>query len=116
MSGGEHIQGLFNTLTVAGALLLWAGFFLLGVIARRYETVFRKGTGWRSLMMAPSGILVYVLLVVLRLAPGPSEKGEFWETFAYVCLLVSAGFTLYTVERFHRLVRRLTSEQAEGVR
>lgn len=107
----EASNRLFNLLTLAGALFLWLGFFMLGVIARRYEIVFKKWTGWKGLMLAPSGILVYVLFIVAQFIPWkPSEAASvFLEYLAYGSLLVSAVACLVLTDRFHRFIHNILS-------
>ncbi len=107
----ESAARVFNGLTLVGALLLWFGFFMLGIIARRYEIVFKKWTGWKAMMVAPSGILVYVFFIVAQILPwrldASSQKAI--EMAAYVCLVASALSCLILSDRFFRFIRNILS-------
>jgi ascorbate-specific PTS system EIIC-type component UlaA len=103
----------FNVLSLVGALLLWAAFFLLGIIARRYELVFQKWTGWKSMMLAPSGILLYVAIITAGWFSNLESLQTPLEAVAYTALVISAIASLVVVVRFHRVIRQLT-ENSEG--
>jgi len=107
----EASNRLFNTLTLAGSLLLWLAFLLLGVIARRYQIVFKKWTGWKALMTAPSGILIYVLFIVAQILPWKPDEStqKTLEYIAYTCLLLSCAACLVLTDRFYRFVRNILS-------
>jgi ascorbate-specific PTS system EIIC-type component UlaA len=114
MNGNEELfVTQFNALSLLGALFLWGAFFLLGVIARRYELVFQKWTGWKSMMLAPSGILLYVGIITIGWFTGGDSIQKPLEFVAYSALLLSAVACLSVVIRFHRVIRQLT-ETTEG--
>jgi hypothetical protein len=114
MNGNEELWvSQFNTLSLLGALFLWGSFFLLGIIARRYEIVFQKWTGWKSMMLAPSGILIYIGIVTVGWFSTNEANQTFPEIIAYTALLISAVACLAVVVKFHRVIRQLT-ETAEG--
>jgi len=108
-------KGLFDFLSITGALLIWLAFFLMGVIARRYESVFQKWTGWKPLMAAPSGILVYVAIISAHLiAPMANESSQgLLDGVAYGCLLVSAVTCLALTERYRKVMLQLTTGPKE---
>lgn len=103
----------FNALSLLGALMLWGTFFLLGIIARRYELVFQKWTGWKSMMLAPSGILVYVVIVTAGWWNASPALQPVLDGIAYTALVLSALATWVVVARFHKVIRQLT-ESGEG--
>jgi len=104
----------FNLLSLAGATMLWAAFLPLGVIARRYELVFQKWTGWKPLMLAPSGILLYVLIIPVGWLSFAEALRAPLEFIAYTALLISSLATLVMVVRFHRVIRQLTENETEA--
>jgi len=109
MNGNDDLLvSQFNTLSLVGALFLWGAFFLLGVIARRYEIVFQRWTGWKSLMLAPSGILLYVGIITVGWFAGGEGLQKPLEYIAYTALLISSAACLFVVIRFHRVIRQLT--------
>ena len=81
----ELLRDLSNYLAVLGGLALWIGFLALGLVAKRYEGVFGRPTGWLFLTIAPSGVLVYALLVVVKISRG----GVAEELIAYLALALS---------------------------
>lgn len=99
----DQMEVLLNVLTITGGLLLWLGFLLLGVVARRYEQVFQQSTSWQGLMTAPIGIPFYVLVSVWHLSPSQAL-----EVISQIVLLLSGACTWIFVMRFHRLVQRVT--------
>jgi len=114
MNGNEELWvSQFNALSLLGALFLWGAFFLLGVIAHRYEIVFQKWTGWKSMMLAPSGILLYIGIITVGWFSAADTHQAFLEIIAYSALLISAAACLVVVIRFHRVIRQLT-ESPEG--
>jgi hypothetical protein len=105
----DALAEVFKVLSFLGALLLWIGFFLLGIIARRYEVVFKQWTGWKSLMFAPSGILIYVIVIsaqYLALSSSPDLQ-KVLDAVAYGSLLLSSGACLWVVHRFHSVLIRI---------
>ena len=112
----ETWVSLFKALSILGALLLWCGFFLLGVIARRYEVVFRQFTGWKPLMGAPSGILVYVAIISAQTFSlhMSEDLQKALDILAYGALLVSAGASFWMVRRFHAVLVGILEPRKES--
>jgi len=92
---------LTNLIAILGGLLLWGTCFFFGIIARRYELVLRRKTNWQFLMMAPTGILGYVLvqayafLSQIKMTPVQSWVG-------YALFFISGFLSLMGALRFHR--------------
>jgi len=100
--------GLVSSLVmIIAAILLWITFILFGVIAKRYEMVLRKNTGWQFIMVAPSGILVFALIMLYssifagKLKMGITEAG-----IAYGLFLLSGILSLIGAVNFRRVVYR----------
>lgn len=106
---------LYVTLTNYGAVLggvsLWAALFLLGLIAQRLEKAFDIPTGWKALLWAPSGILLYTVYTLVQAGPGSSGPGgheNLEKNIAYGLLLVSSLFSLRGCFVVYNLLRKLT--------
>jgi hypothetical protein len=107
LTGNQHL--VFVTLTswlaIAAGLVLWGGFFFLGLISRRFEKAFGKITHWQFLLLAPVGAVGYLALQALASLQhqnlGPVEQ---W--IGYTLLIWSAGLCLWGVLRFRQLVRQ----------
>jgi ascorbate-specific PTS system EIIC-type component UlaA len=105
----EAVTEAYKILPILGALLLWTAFFLLGVIARRYEVVFQKWTGWKSLMLAPSGILVYIAVIsaqAFAVTSSPDLQNAL-DILAYGALLLSSAACFWVVNRFHTVLHHI---------
>ena len=99
----ELLKNLSDYLALLGGLTFWLGFLALGLVAKRYETVFRKSTAWLFLALAPSGVLLYALLVVVRI----SETGMVEKLVAYFALALSGLLCLAGAARFHGVLTML---------
>lgn len=94
---------------MAAGLIIWAGFMVFGFIARRYSFVFSRPTFYGLLMAAPSGILIYSLLLIFKGAmfiKDGAVSGAI-QTAAYVFLAVSSVLCLAAVIKFNRLLKEL---------
>ncbi len=94
---------------VISGILFWAGFLVFGFIAKRYHVVFDRSTFHTVLMAAPSGILIYALLLVFRASffIKDPEAGAALQMAAYIFLFVSAALCLAGIVRFKTLVDEL---------
>ena len=105
---------LTNYVAVLGGVLLWVAFFLLGLIARRLERAFETPTGWRLLVWAPSGILLYTIYTLAQAGSAgvavPALRLE--REIAYGALLVSAVCSLYGCAATWFLLLRLALRRA----
>ena len=105
----EVLQLYSQALAVMSGILFWAGFLIFGFIARRYSTVFNKPTFHTLLMTAPSGILVYSVLLVLKSSLFVKNPDISWgiQTAAYIFLLLSAVLCLAAILKFGGVLNEL---------
>lgn len=100
LSTGDYLLYvvLTNYMAVLGGVLLWAALFFLGLIARRLERAFETPTGWRLLLWAPSGILLYTVYTLAQAgSAGAAGAGglRLERQIAYGALAISAVCSLY---------------------
>ncbi|MGD0566653.1 MAG: hypothetical protein ABSA34_04890 [Candidatus Goldiibacteriota bacterium] len=102
-------QLLINAEAVASGILFWAGFLVFGFIARRYSVVFKRATFHTLLMTAPSGILLYALLMMIKSSPviKDASTNMIIQDSAYGVLLISAVFCLAGIIKFNSLIDEL---------
>jgi len=97
---------LTTLLSVVGGLLVWFGFFLIGLIALRYETTFGRKTNGHYLLLAPSGILVYAIWQGLAyVTRGSLTLAEQWVNYALV--LVSGVLCLRGAYVFRKTAEQI---------
>lgn len=105
---------LTNYTAVLGGVLLWVALFLLGLIARRLERAFETPTGWRLLVWAPSGILLYTVYTLAQAGSAgvaiPALRLE--RQIAYGALFASAVCCLYGCAATWLLLLRLALRRA----
>ncbi|RLG10092.1 hypothetical protein DRN73_08775 [Candidatus Pacearchaeota archaeon] len=96
-----------NYLLIFGSLLLWLGFFLMGVLAQRFEKVLMVPTRWQFMKLAPTGILVYVGFQIYSIImKGKIKMGIVESYIAYTSLLVSVLLTLFGIVRFFIILKK----------
>lgn len=96
-----------NYLLVLGAILLWLAFFVLGIIARRYEIVLGEKTNWQFMIFAPTGILFFALIQLYFCGLGgmmmlPKGGATY---LAYGLFLLSGVLSLIANIRFYKVTR-----------
>ncbi len=77
------LKDFTNVITVVGSLLLFLVFIMIGVIARRFETLAQQRTYWQLLLLAPIGLLIYSVVTILAFV-GPNgslSEGDRWVGF-----------------------------------
>ncbi|MFP4466194.1 MAG: hypothetical protein ACLFP1_04010 [Candidatus Goldiibacteriota bacterium] len=107
--GGNEMQIASHLFSVFGGMFFWAAFFVFGLIARRYSIVFNKQTYYMLLMLAPSGILVYSILLIMKtsvLIKDPAA-GNILQLAAYGFLLISGIICFAGIWKFNRLLTKL---------
>lgn len=105
----EFLEVYGNAAAVISAVVFWLGFLLFGFVAKRYHAVFNRSTFHVLIMSAPSGILLYALLLTARgafFAKDAAAAGAI-QAAAYAALLISAVLCLAGVLKFNGLVREL---------
>jgi len=95
-------------LAVCGGLCLWGAFLCLALVARRYEVIFQRMTQWRLMALAPSGLLVYCLLVVVGVGSGGNEAAR---SVAYWLLFISGFLCLVAARRFAMILVSLERKE-----
>lgn len=105
----EFLLTYGNVAAVASAFLFWAGFFIFGLVAKRYHTVFNRSTFHILIMAAPSGILLYAFLILARAAffSKDAAAAAFLQNTGYAALLISAVLCLAGVMKFNALIGEL---------
>lgn len=106
----EQYLQLYNYLAaVFSGIFFWIGFLLLGFIAKRYSKVFNKKTFYTLLLMAPSGILLYSILLILKtsLIIKDVKINEFIQIIAYIFFVFSAILCFIAVYKFNKVLNEL---------
>ncbi len=105
----EALQLYSHVMAFMSGILFWAAFLVFGFIARRYKVVFNKETYHGLLMTAPSGILIYAILMILRSSMfiKQAQINDAIQITAYVFLLGSALLCLAGILKFGRLIDEL---------
>jgi len=112
----ELLQAYSLIMAVAGGVFFWVGFIIFGMTARRYSVVFNKSTYYGLMMAAPSGILIYSVLLVFRSAVfiKNTAVNSWIQIFAYVFLFISAALCVAAVMKFSKLLDEL--EKYRGIK
>jgi hypothetical protein len=98
-----------NAAAVASGIFFWAAFLVFGFIARRYSVVFKKATFHTTLMIAPSGILFYSLLIMIKSSPlvKSAAVNSVIQTAACGLLFLSAVLCFAGILKFNSLLSEL---------
>jgi hypothetical protein len=105
----EMLQIYTNGAAFLSGIIFWAGFMVFGFIARRYNMVFNKSTFHGLLMVAPSGILIYSVLMVIKFSAVIKDPAvnNVLQWAAYIFLFLSAALCLFAIIKFSRLLDSL---------
>lgn len=96
---------LSSNIMIIAAVLLWLTFLIFGIIAKRYEVVLRKKTGWQFIIVSPSGILVFaVIMFYSSVILGKLKMGMIESTIGYGLFLISSVFSLIGALNFRRVI------------
>ncbi|MDQ2807559.1 MAG: hypothetical protein M3Z04_11715, partial [Chloroflexota bacterium] len=110
VTGSKPSDFLLLWTNVAGglsSLLLWAAFVIIAIIAYRFERLRDTRTYWQLLLLAPSGILFYTIIVIIGFnQPGAALTNE-QKWLSFPVLAVSAVFCLIAVGIFRNVARSL---------
>jgi hypothetical protein len=104
-----------NYVSLIAGFLLWGGFILIGLIAKRFEMLTGQRAFWSAMIVAPIGIVVYNSVQSYAFFTAGSmtncSKGLAFSScqqgWAFVPLLVSALAMAYVVYRFYGIARRI---------
>lgn len=98
-------------ISVIGGVLLWIGFVLIALIARRFQNLSGQNTFWPALMVAPLGILIYTLVQANGFfARGALNDTERWTGFPI--LFVSAVLCIFVITVFSRIAGRYLEDRS----
>ncbi|MGB7054154.1 MAG: hypothetical protein WBE28_02395 [bacterium] len=103
----QMLAVLPNYFLILGAAVLWFAFFILGVIARRYEIVLGERTDWQFMMAAPTGILAFAIIQLIYCGIGGNmmlPKGGI-NYIAYLLFLVSGSLSLWANYKFYKVTK-----------
>ncbi len=95
---------MHNLFFITGAIFLWGTFIFLALIARRYEIVFHKQTRWQVMLIAPSGILIYVVLCAVAYSMAQVMMSTTQRWIAYSAFFLSGLFSMGGALQFLQLV------------
>jgi hypothetical protein len=95
---------------IFGSIFLWINYALFGLIARRYGQVFGKATYSSLLILAPTGLLIYTLFLILKATPllQDAHTAQVAEWVAYLSLVASGFFCLIGIARFSGVLGQVT--------
>jgi hypothetical protein len=107
----NFLETLSSLIAIAGALLLWVSYVILGLIASRYQRVFHQNTMGQLLMVAPTGILIYSCFLILKTTPLVDDPGllAVCQWIAYLALCASGVLCAWGTQRFARVYKSIMS-------
>ncbi len=106
----EPILQLYNSIAlVLSGIFFWAGFLIFGFIAKRYSKVFNKNTFYTLLLIAPSGILIYSILLILKtsLIIKDVKMNDIILIIAYLFFVISSILCFISVFKFNKILNEL---------
>ncbi len=103
----DFLLGWTNWAGGLSSLLLWAAFVIIAVIAYRFERLRDTRTYWQLLLLAPSGILFYTIIVSIGFSSGRTALNNDEKWLAFPVLALSALFCLIAVGIFRNVARSL---------
>ena len=105
----EHFWFVTATSIIAilAGLALWAGFALMGFVARRFEQAFQLVTHWQFYFIAPAGVFAYLLMQAVA-SLRHQNMGPVEQWIGYALLVWSAGLCLWGCYRFWRVLAYLS--------
>lgn len=106
----EQVLQIYNSAAlILSGILFWAGFLIFGFIAKRYSKVFNKNTFYILLLLAPSGILLYAILLLFKtsLIVKDFRVNDIILIVAYVFLVLSSVLCFLAVYKFNKVLNEL---------
>ena len=96
---------LSSNIMIVAAVLLLLTFLIFGIIAKRYEVVLRRKTGWQFIILSPSGIIIFaVIMFYSSVILGKLKMGTLESTIGYGLFLISSFFSFIGALNFRRVV------------
>jgi hypothetical protein len=107
---GQIWEASSYLVSVFGSITLWISYALFGLITRRYQQVFGRATYSTLIILAPSGLLVYTIFLILKATPvlDNPELAVRVQWIAYLALLASGLCCLIGVARFASVLHQVT--------
>ncbi|GAC1360765.1 MAG: hypothetical protein NVSMB42_20380 [Herpetosiphon sp.] len=104
-----------NYIAVIGGLLLWGAFLLIGLIARRFETLTGQRAYWPAMVVAPVGIVIYNAIQAYAFFTAGRMtdcRQGLWlsacqQGYAFTALLLSSAAMAVVVYRFYHIARQI---------
>ena len=104
-----------NYISVIAGFLLWGAFLLIGLIARRFETLTGQRAFWLAMVIAPVGIVIYNAIQAYAFFTVGNmtdcSRGLNFalcqQGWAFVPLLLSGAAMVYVVYRFYGLAHQI---------
>ncbi len=111
----QTLQLYTYIISIMSGLLFWVGFFIIGIIAYKYSRVFNKQTFYIFMMAAPSGILLYSLLLIVKISFASSnpQLNNIIQIIAYLFFIISVFLTLISILRFNNILDMLLKYKGE---
>jgi len=103
----DVLGSMTDWIGVISGFLLWGVFILIGVIAYRFERLRETRTYWQLLLLAPSGILFYTIIVAIGFAQLPPVLTDEQKWLSFPILAASAVACLLAVAIFQNVARGL---------
>lgn len=95
-----------NVASLGGGLLLWIAFIFVALIARRFETLTQQRAFWQAMLVAPSGILFYIVVQ----SYGFAQRGSMLpneQMWGFTVLFISALLCLGLVFLFRQRAKNI---------
>ncbi|HEX2911551.1 MAG TPA: lamin tail domain-containing protein [Chloroflexia bacterium] len=89
-----------------GGVLLWLAFIMIALIAKRFETLAEQKTYWQYLMVAPAGILIYIIIQVANFIIF-GRLTDAWSWPAFLALFISGVACVYVVNIFRLIAKNI---------
>jgi hypothetical protein len=104
---GPFLGAFTDWIGVVSSVLLWAAFIIVGIIAYRFERLRETRTYWQLLLLAPSGILFYAIVVFIGFNQTPPVLTDEQKWLGFPILAASAVACLLAVAVFQNVARSL---------
>jgi len=100
---------LTSIIAILGGLALWAGFVVMGLVARRFEQAYDVVTHWQFQIVAPAGVFIYLFMQSLAsLRHQNMGPVELW--MGYTLMIWSSIFCLWGAFRFFKILNYLAKK------
>ena len=109
----ESLSQWGDIFALSGSIIIWFGLIIFGYIAKKYETMFGKKTNWIIYVLAPTGVLLYAIIMAYYYTTiGSLPKKTlllgltvFPQITAYALTFLSALFILWCSLNFKKITQ-----------